>query len=188
MSSTVAVAIALCAVSALAEGLLAGRDVKGRFAALRLPRYSPPLWAWGLIGLLYYAVCFVVLHHVLGEPVQGPRWFVTLGSVLVMMAVNAGRNYVFFRARDLRASFIVNVAYNLLAVVVFVLLASSARSIAAVFLPYLLYLTYATGWMHQLWRANQGKGEAGEQPVSGLLCQGESDVSSRARSSSTTVR
>jgi translocator protein len=156
-------ALGLCIASALAEAVLAGRNVKHTFAALRLPPYSPPVWLWGVIGLLYYTVCFIVLKVVLAEPHHGTVWYLTCSGLLTMLIGNAGWNYVFFRMRDLRASFVWQLCYNSVAVGILVLLLMAFRQVALVFFVYVAYLAYATRWAYQLWQGNRSGREAGEQ-------------------------
>jgi len=54
-------ALAACAVAAISEGLLAGSEVGVRFSELVLPPFSPPLWVWASIGVLYYLLFFFLL-------------------------------------------------------------------------------------------------------------------------------
>jgi len=44
-------ALLICIIAAALEGALAGSGVRQRFAALRMPPYSPPCTVWLLIGL-----------------------------------------------------------------------------------------------------------------------------------------
>lgn len=165
MSESSIFALVLCAVSAIAEALFAGTGVKSRFDALRLPRYSPPLWAWGLIGVFYYAVCFVVARALLDQTRRGTLWYVTCSSMLALMTANALWNFVFFRRGDLRASFFFLLGYGVLALGLLALLALSNRSLALVFLGYVVYLLYAATWAYHLWHMNRGSGEAGEPRI-----------------------
>ncbi len=158
-------ALVLCVASAIAEALFAGTGVKTRFQTLRLPRYSPPLWAWGLIGLFYYAVCFVVLKALLDQTHRGTQWYLTFGSLLTLMTANACWNFIFFRRGDLRASFFFLLGYGGLALGLLALLALADRRVALVFFAYVVYLLYAATWAYNLWHTNRRGDEAGEQRV-----------------------
>jgi tryptophan-rich sensory protein len=165
LSESLIGALALCIASAVAEAAFAGTGVKRRFEALRQPRHSPPLWTWRLIGLLYYAVCLVVLKALLEQTDRGMLWYLTFSSVLTMMMANAFWNFIFFRRRNLRASFLFLLAYRGLALGVLVLLAVRDPRVAVVFLGYVVYVVYAATWVYQLWQTNRRGGEAGEQGV-----------------------
>lgn len=153
MSPPLTYALVLCAISATLEGVLAGRGVQARFADLRLPRYSPPLPVWFVIGGLFYLVCFTVLYRLFGLPASGQR-DAALALIVGMMLMNALWNYVFFRRRDLYLSFLACLPYGLTAVALFVLTLRLDRLAALALLPYMLYLGYAIAWGYGLWKAN----------------------------------
>jgi tryptophan-rich sensory protein len=118
-----------------------------------MPPYSPPFVVWLLIGLAYYVICFVVLRRLLAS---GPGTFagIALALLIVVLLANALWNVLFFRRRDLRASFIAFIPY---AGVVVVLAFSLSRVYpfgAALFMCYCIYLLYATWWGYRLWLLN----------------------------------
>ncbi|HET9333124.1 MAG TPA: TspO/MBR family protein [Gemmatimonadota bacterium] len=156
MNSPLAYSLALCAISATLEGILAGRGVQARFADLRLPRYSPPLPVWFVIGGIFYVVCFSVLYRLFSLPGSGLR-DAALVLLVGMMLMNALWNYVFFRARNLFLSFVTCLPYGLVAVVLFVLMLKLDRLAALVLSPYILYLGYAIAWGYALWKRNPGE-------------------------------
>ena len=146
--------LAICLISAAFEGILAGRGVRERFAELRLPRFSPPLPVWFVIGGAFYVVCFTVLYRLWSLPATGIR-NTGLGLLVGMMAMNALWNYVFFRAQNLLLSFLAFLPYGLVALTLCVL-TFQLDSIAAVsILAYIAYLGYATVWGYRLWRINR---------------------------------
>jgi len=74
--------------------------------------------------------------------------------LLVILLSNALWSVLFFRRRDLRASFIAFVPYS---VVVTALVVSLSRIFplgAALFVCYWIYLLYATWWGYRLWLLN----------------------------------
>jgi benzodiazapine receptor len=153
MSAPLVYSLALCAASATLEGILAGRGVQARFAELRLPRYSPPLVVWIVIGGLFYVICFTVAYRLFRLPASGLR---DAGIVLLvcMMLMNALWNYLFFRARDLYLSFVACLPYSLIAVALFVLTLELDHVAALALSPYILYLGYAIAWGYGLWKRN----------------------------------
>jgi tryptophan-rich sensory protein len=146
-------ALFLCVAAAALESALAGSGVRRRLAELRMPPYSPPFSVWLLIGLVYYVICFVVLRHLLAS-VATVSERISLALLFVLLLGNAFWNVLFFRRRDLRASFIALMAYSVVVVALVVLLSSSYPRGAALFICYCLYLLYATWWGYRLWRLN----------------------------------
>lgn len=147
-------ALIICMVSALLEGAIAGRGVRSRFRELRLPSYSPPLAVWSVIGVAYYIICYVILHRLLAAGLSGPRHQAAFLLLMILMVVNAGWGYLFFRRKDLRAAFLAFIPYGAMAVLLVFLLAGIDRASAFLLVPYLGYLGYAAWWTYRVWRFN----------------------------------
>ena len=149
----VLLALAVCIAAAALEGVLAGPGVRQRFAELRMPRCSPPLAVWIVIGVAYYVVCFAVLYRLLLLP-PGRTRAACLALLLFVLLANAFWNYLFFRLRSLRLSFIAGIPYSLAALGLLALLFGLDRVAAWWLLPYAVYLVYANAWTAALLRAN----------------------------------
>jgi tryptophan-rich sensory protein len=150
----VAVSLAICAVAALLEGVLAGGGVKQRFAELRLPPFSPPLGLWVGIGCFYYLICFLVLHRLLTAEPSRPLTSAAFALLLAVMLFNAVWGYLFFRRKSVRASFLALIPYDALVLVLGGLLLWLDPVGWGILVPYLVYLAYATWWTYRLWRIN----------------------------------
>ena len=151
-------ALAICVGFAVLEGLTAGADAGQRYASMRLPSWSPPFWAWLIVGVTYYLICGFVLHRIFsGGDVKGQR-AVALGLLLLMMGINAVWNVVFFQSNDLRLAFFVVLPYDAVALTLFIVLRRLDRLTAWGFSPYLAYLIYANIWGYGVWRANAALG------------------------------
>jgi tryptophan-rich sensory protein len=149
------IALIVCLGAAALESFFAGSNVRQRFHELRLPRYSPPIWLWVVIGLLYYTICFVVLRELLSRPDWSVLNLSAFALLLVTMLYNAGWNIVFFRMRSLRGSFLAFFPY---AIVLLALAGALVRvyPLGAVLVAlYCGYLCYAAWWSYRLWRLNR---------------------------------
>ena len=146
-------ALVLCAAGAGLEGICAGRGIRARFSELRLPRFSPPLWAWALIGVAYYVICFGVLHQLFG---LAPTLWRDVGLVLMLgiLMGNAAWNYLFFRSRGLFPALVLSFVYSAVALVFFFVLLRLDRTAALWWASYLAYLLYANLWGYRLYRLN----------------------------------
>lgn len=149
-------ALILCGAAAAAEGALAGRGVRARFAELRQPPYSPSLTVWFAIGMAYYVICFVLLLRLLASRLPSTAHRAAFGLLIALMVANAAWGWLFFRRKDLRASFLAFIPYGLGAAALAILLLSIDRTSAAVLAPYLFYLGYALWWSQRLWVLNRG--------------------------------
>jgi tryptophan-rich sensory protein len=147
-------ALGLCVVSAALEGLAAGPGIRQRLAELKRPRYAPPFPVWIAIGVLYYVICFGVSLRLLRAGVGMPLRAGAFGLLLVLMAINIYWNVVFFRRRDLQASYFGFWPYLVVALVLLLALRAADPTAAWFFLPYVAYLGYAIWWGRRLWKLN----------------------------------
>jgi tryptophan-rich sensory protein len=153
MNPTVS-ALLICLAAAALEGVLAGSGVRQRLAVLRMPRFSPPFALWLLIGLAYYGICFVVLRHLLAAGEVGAASRAALALLFLVLIANALWSILFFRRRDLRASFIAFIPYAVLVIALALVLSRIYLLGAALFMCYCLYLVYAAWWGYRLWLLN----------------------------------
>jgi translocator protein len=160
-------ALITCGAAAAAEGVLAGGGVRQRLAQLRMPPYSPPFPLWLAIGALYYAMCFVVLRHLLANRPFTPVLFVALALLVTVLLVNALWSVLFFRWRDLRAGFVAFIPYAILVAALVVLLIWLYPFGAVLFTCYCIYLLFATWWGYHLWRLNTPTPNQAMQPTAG---------------------
>ena len=164
VGTAVIISIGAGVIAAALEGLCAGRNVKPFFASLRFPAYSAPLWVWSIIGGLYYLSFCFVLYRLLRldfDPVLRP---VALSLILFMMSLNAATNYIIFRARDLRLSFIVGAFFPFMDVALFCCLVQLDKISAWSLIPYLLYRIYAVWWGYKVWQMNKHNSAAVPDP------------------------
>ena len=131
---------------------MAGSGVRARFAELTMPRFSPRLWVWSLIGVAQYALFFLVLRSVLAAQSAYARPALLLGIALLLF--NASWNAVFFRVRDLKLSFLLFLPYDALALALAVVLWMGGNPWLRWFLMYPAYLALATLWGYRVWRLN----------------------------------
>jgi translocator protein len=147
-------ALAACAVAAVSEGLLAGNEVGARFSELLLPPFSPPLWAWAIIGALYYVLFFFLLNSLLGSLPTPTLTLRALVLVAILLAANATWNWLFFRERELWLSTVFFAPYAALAITLALVLFRLRSPLFSWYLLYVAYLAYAAWWGISLWRLN----------------------------------
>ena len=148
------ISFGVCAIAAALEGACAGKNVKSFFATLRFPRYSAPLWVWTIIGGIYYFIFFFIIYRLLRTNSDSTFWYVALTLVSFMMIVNALTNYVIFRARDLRLSFLIGALFPLMDIALFICLTQVDKLAAWSLVPYLLYRIYAVWLGYGLMKLN----------------------------------
>jgi len=158
---TIVLALIICVIAAALEGLIAGRGVRARFRELRLPSYSPPLGIWVLIGGAYYVICYAILYRLLAAGLPSSRHQLGFAMLLVLMVLNAAWGWLFFRRKDLRASYLAFFLYDSVALAFIAVLAGVDSISALLMVPYLLYQLYAIWWARRLWKLNSGSSASG---------------------------
>jgi translocator protein len=153
--SALLISLAICVVSAILEGIGAGKDVKGFFAKLRQPSLAPPLWVWYIIGVVYYVMCFFLSYRILRHEGDDTLKYAALALLLIYMGINAFWNFLFFRFRNMLYAFLITLPYIPVAIGLFLCLWQFDRVAAFVFMPYLFYLVYATWLGYQNWQLNK---------------------------------
>ena len=149
------ISVGICLIAAALEGVCAGKNVKSFFSSLRFPPYAPPLWVWSIIGGLYYVIFCFVLYRLFTLKGKSALWYVAVTLILFMMIVNGLTNYVIFRARNLRLSFIIGNVFPVMDVALLFLLIRLDRPAGWSLIPYLLYRIYAIWWGYGLWKMNR---------------------------------
>ena len=147
-------ALGICLAAAIAEGLFAGTGVKTRLAELRNPRFGPAVWLWMVIGVAYYVLFFFLLRSLLTTQ---PTTYWTLTAIaltILLLMLNASWNWVFFRKKDLRWSFLFFGPYLAVALLLAIVLQRLGTPMLPWYLLYLAYLVWATWWSYRLWRLN----------------------------------
>lgn len=145
------IAFLLCAGAAGLEALWAGPDPMGKLKVLRQPAWSPPNWAWVLIGLAWYGFCFTALIRLL------PLWPAERLSILLLgglMIANGAANLFQFRLARLDLTFLYGLPYAALLALFLVEVWPIDRLVFALFALYACYLPYAGAWGWRLWRLN----------------------------------
>jgi len=152
--NTILISLAVCLTAGALEALFAGSSVKPFLGRLKTPSLSPSLSVWSLIGVGYYAICFVLLYRLFRHNDGSNLREISLALLLIVMLLNAFWNYTFFRMQDLRVSFTLSLIYGAFALALLACLTALDHGSAIVFLPYILYMIYSYRWGYALLKLN----------------------------------
>ncbi|MGE5208749.1 MAG: tryptophan-rich sensory protein [Alphaproteobacteria bacterium] len=153
--NSVLVSLGVCGLAATAEGILSGKQPMQVLATFHLPRFTPPRWAWIVIGLLYYGICFTVLTRLLQMDDASSLQGSAIVLMIVLLGLNAVFNYLLFGLRNLLAALVVFIPYDLIAVALQVCLFRLDNATGYIFVSYIVYLVFASVWGYRLWRLNR---------------------------------
>jgi tryptophan-rich sensory protein len=146
-------AIAAPFAVAAVGGLATVQAIPTWYRALRKPSWNPPDSLFGPVWTLLYllmGVAMIVARR------AAPERAARLGSVYgLQLALNLGWSLVFFGRRDIQAGLAV-IALLWVAIVATIVEFSRARPLAAaLLLPYLAWVSFATLLNEEIWRRNR---------------------------------
>jgi tryptophan-rich sensory protein len=144
-------ALAITIAAAGFEAICAGRDPMNQLKDLRQPSWSPPVWLWMLIGIVWYSICIIGLVRLL------PYWPAQKLPVVLLIAllvVNGAANIPLFRLRRLDVALTFFLPYWAL-LGTFMWVAGQLDQLTFVlFAAYGVYQLYAVVWSYRLLKLN----------------------------------
>lgn len=129
------------------------KNLEPWYASLKKPTWSPPNNIFAPVWSTLYALIGLSCSRALGNPAAAPRNLVMIWAVQAVL--NLSWAPVFFGAHKLRLGFFVSTALLASAcTMTSAFAAASSVANAALLLPYLAWLTFATALNARLWQLN----------------------------------
>jgi tryptophan-rich sensory protein len=145
--------IAVCFLAASVGSLFTARSVGTWYVALAKPSWTPPSWlfgpVWTVLYLLMGAAAWLVWRREGLAAAAGP-----LSLFLAQLALNAAWSFLFFGLRRPDLAFGEIVLLWCLIIATTVSFWSKAPSAGALMLPYLAWVTFASGLTFAIWGLN----------------------------------
>ncbi|AVP57216.1 TspO/MBR family protein [Pulveribacter suum] len=143
----------VCCFTAAGIGAIASAQAPAFYSQLAKPGWAPPAWLFGPVWTLLYllmAVAAWLVWRAYGTPTRRPA----LTAFVLQLALNALWSWVFF-AWHQGGWALANIALLWLLIVVTIVLFWRARPLAAaLLLPYLLWVSFASALTLAVWRMN----------------------------------
>jgi tryptophan-rich sensory protein len=141
------------------SGLATIEGVRGWYRTLDRPRWNPPDALFGPVWTTLYGLMGVSLVRIIrtrrrpGDAVRP----VALGLFVTQLALNGAWSWIFFRRHALGAA-LAEILVLWCAIVATIGAAARVRpSAAALLLPYLAWVSFATLLTAEIWRRNRGR-------------------------------
>jgi translocator protein len=144
------------AVAVTAAALVGSKAVNPRtdwYQSLAKPRWQPPSWAFGVVWTPLYASVAWATGRALAKAEKEERPALA-GSLAVNLALNAGWNWVFFRARSLKAGLATTALLDASNAELIRRTARVDTGAAAALLPYAAWCIFATALNTSIARLN----------------------------------
>ncbi|HYN93298.1 MAG TPA: TspO/MBR family protein [Pilimelia sp.] len=145
-------AFGLAAATAALIGTLAVTGTTSTYAVLEKPAWAPPSWLFGPVWTVLYALIAIAGWLVW----RRVGWHAALVPYAVQLVLNAAWTPIFFGAGAYGWALVDIVAMLLAIAVTIVAFRPISRLAAALLVPYLLWVAYATALNAAIWSANSG--------------------------------
>jgi translocator protein len=148
------VAISICVLFALFGTALIGEVLDSWYDDLDKPWFLIPLWAFGIVGVVYYVLVATVLYRILVH-VDDRRGRVTsLALTISVMFLNELWNYGFFGLQSTLVGFLGLAVFLIPVTALLLTLRTYERFSAALVAVYWIWVLYDLAWAFALWRLN----------------------------------
>jgi benzodiazapine receptor len=145
--------IVVCELAGIVPSILTAEDVATWYPTLAKPAFTPPSWLFGPVWTTLYLLMGVALYLV-WQSDHGRLRQVALGAFVVQLALNAAWSLVFFGSRAIFGGLVVIVTLLAVILVTMALFARIDRRAAALLVPYLLWVGFATALNYEIWQLN----------------------------------
>jgi benzodiazapine receptor len=147
-------AIVTCVLFALFGTALIGESLGDWYGALDKPWFLVPLWAFGIVGSVYYILFAIVLYRILVHVGDRRGKVTSLGLTIGVLFLNELWNYGFFGLESTLVGFL-GIAVFLVPVTALLLtLRVHERFSAGLVTIYWAWVFYDLAWTFALWRMN----------------------------------
>lgn len=150
-----AASIALCEGVGLVAGALTAEGVRGWYAGIEKPSFTPPGWIFGPVWTILYLMMGTALYLVWRRWDGSPAVRTALAVFGVQLLLNGLWSLLFFGMRNPLAGLIEIVALWAAILATIALFWRISRPAGALLMPYALWVTFAAVLNWSLYRLNR---------------------------------
>jgi benzodiazapine receptor len=148
------VAIAICVLFTLFGNALIGESLGTWYDTLDKPWFLIPLWAFYIVGAVYYLLFATVLYRILVHVDDREGRVTALALAVSVLLLNELWNYVFFGLESTLAGFLGIVVFLVPLTALVAALRKYERLSAGLVVVYWIWVLYDLAWTFALWRLN----------------------------------
>jgi translocator protein len=146
------VAIAVCVLFALFGSALVGESLGNWYGALDKPWFLVPLWAFYIVGAVYYVLFATVLYRILVRVDDRRGRTTSLVLTIIVLFLNELWNYAFFGLESTLLGFLGIAVFLVPLTALAVALRNYERLSATLVAVYWIWVLYDLAWTFALWR------------------------------------
>lgn len=147
------VCFALCFGIAALGALATTPNIPGWYANLNKPSFTPPNYVFPIVWNILYALMAISLWR-LWEAASSAERTRAITLFLLQLAVNLSWSFIFFGAKQITAGLMTILVLDALVLWTIIAAWKVDRFAAALLLPYLAWISYATALSVQIFRLN----------------------------------
>jgi translocator protein len=148
------VAIAICVLFAIFGGVLVGESLGNWYEALDKPWFLIPLWAFYIVGAVYYVLFATVLYRILTHVDERGGKVTALALTISVLFLNELWNYGFFGLESTLVGFLGIVVFLIPLTALLLTLRRYERFSAGLVGVYWIWVIYDLACFYALWRLN----------------------------------
>ena len=148
------VAIAICVLFALFGNSLVGESLGNWYGALDKPWFLVPLWAFYIVGAVYYVLFATVLYRILVHVDSRRGRATSLALTISVLFLNELWNYGFFGLESTLVGFLGTAVFLIPVTALLLTLRTYERLSAGLVAIYWIWVLYDLAWTFALWRLN----------------------------------
>ncbi len=148
------VAIGTCLLFALFGAALVGESLGTWYDALDKPWFLVPLWAFYVVGAVYYVLFATVLYRILVHVDDRRGRVASLALAIGVLFLNELWNFGFFGLESTLAGFLGIVVFLVPLTALLLTLRKHERFSAGLVAAYWIWVLYDLAWTFALWRLN----------------------------------
>lgn len=124
------------------------------FVELNKPWFNPPGWIFGPVWTMLYTLMGISIYLIWKDGFFTPERRTARAIFIFQLVLNSGWSYVFFGMREIGMALVLIICIWLAIVATIIAFYRVHKLAACLFIPYLLWVTFASILNFSLWRLN----------------------------------
>ncbi|MFH1405442.1 MAG: TspO/MBR family protein, partial [Patescibacteria group bacterium] len=154
--------IFICLCAGVVGSFANAGNINTWYATLQKPVFNPPNWVFGPVWTILYIMIGIALYLVWQKWKKDKFSRIVFVMFLIHLFVNAMWSVVFFGLHDIGKAFLVIIVLWLMIIALMFLFEKIDRKATLLFVPYLLWVTFAAFLNFSIWELNSNSAINGQ--------------------------
>lgn len=150
----ICIAIPLC-IGAIG-GFATASEIGSWYSTLRKPSFNPPSWLFGPVWSTLYVLMGIASYLVWQKREEAPSYSLAAGIYITQLLFNLGWTFIFFKLHEPGIAFAEIISLLVLTIINAALFYRISKWAGLLFVPYILWVSFATILNYSIWALNSG--------------------------------